>query len=74
MPALGSFATVWSVASHFQSSPNIGRNQITSACLKRTPYSSHGTHPALEAAVADEAPSMLRERGRSPLKMKGEVN
>src|SRR2546423_1800629 len=31
---LGSFATVWSVASHFRSSPNIGHNQIASACLK----------------------------------------
>jgi hypothetical protein len=52
MPAL-SFATVWSVASHFRSSSNIGRNQITSACLKsanRRPVapSQIFPHPSLE--------------------------
>jgi hypothetical protein len=50
----GSRATVWSVASHFRFSPNIGPNQIASACLKTAnnglmhrsktrPYSIHRT-------------------------------
>jgi len=41
----GSFATVWSVASHFRSSPNSGHNQIASACLK----SAKSRHSALFA-------------------------
>ena len=50
MPAL-SFATVWSVASQFRSSSNIGRNQITSACLKSA-RSGSGAGPPERARPA----------------------
>jgi len=45
------------------------RAQLRSA-LRICANSSHGTHPELEATVAEGAPPMLRERADNPSKRK----
>jgi len=54
----GSFATVWSVASHFRSSPNIGPNQIASACLK-TARTGHGEVKRSPCGFSAISPSVI---------------
>ena len=50
----GSFASVWPDHGDFRSTAVNGHLQAGRACLKGA-NSSHGTHPELEATVAEES-------------------
>jgi len=51
---LGSIAPLWPSVDYFRSFPGNGHCQGRSPCLKGA-NSSHGTHPELEATVAEKS-------------------